>query len=109
SAPAAASTGSPRHAARNQEPAPAGGPAQGGGRPSPALPLRTAHPRAEEDADRPPLPRRSGTYLAPEFYENDSACEDDAAGPTPGLMARFSEGVARADGDGPLGSTVHTS
>jgi signal transduction histidine kinase len=51
--------------------------------------------------ERPPLPRRSGTYLAPQLQEG-IAPPNESAVPDMGLMAAFQRGRSRADEeDGP--------
>jgi hypothetical protein len=47
--------------------------------------------------ERPPLPRRTGSYLVPELRDRISQPGSARPGPTPDLMARFSLGQQRAE------------
>lgn len=48
---------------------------------------------------RPPLPRRSGSYLVPQLRDRVATEDSERPSATPDLMARFARGLRRADQD----------
>ncbi|MCQ4079153.1 ATP-binding protein [Streptomyces sp. RB6PN25] len=84
-----------------------------------APPTAATPPKAGDDpvgrpgpdhAARPPLPHRSGSYMAPELRQAREARPEPVAGHTPGLLAAFRDGLSRADEqNGPLSETDRTS